>query len=240
MALGTTSSAGVSNVQVTVGTTVVYNGSLAGAPTSVTLSGADGVYTVTVVVTDAAANTTSVSKSITLDTTGPTVTASLSAANNGTFYDVGTRITLTWTSTDLNGTGISSATIEGQTISASGGTIDVDLLTAGAHTVTITARDVAGNVTTRTLTFTIHATPQGIVNAINDGAARGWINASFQSTLLASMQQVIKGLQSSAASGKAQLSQFISSLQYPPRGATITPAFSTLLLSWANDLFARL
>ena len=111
------------------------------------------------------------------------------------------------------------------------------LLTAGTHTVTITARDVAGNVTTRTVTFTIHATPQGIINAINDAAARGWINASFQSSLVASMQQVMKG---GGNSGKAQLSQFIKSVQSPPRGATITPAFSTLLLSWANDLYARM
>ena len=169
----------------------------------------------------------------------PTITDSLSTPNNGTFYDVGTPITLIWAATDLNGVKISSATIEGQTISSSGGTIDVDVLTAGTHTVTITATDKAGNTTISSLTFTIHATPQGLINAVNDGLARGWITKAYASTLVTQLQQVIKGLQSSTANGKAKLQQFISYVQYPTKNA-LTPAFQTLLLSWGNDLYSRM
>jgi hypothetical protein len=64
-------------------------------------------------------------------------------------------------------------TVDGQTISSSGGKIDVDVLSAGTHTVTITSTDKAGNVTIKSVSFTFHATIQGLINAINDGASRG-------------------------------------------------------------------
>ena len=181
-----------------------------------TLPSADGTYIVFVSVADKSGNTLIVTQKVILDRTAATIAASLSAPNNGTFYDVGTPITLNWTATDLNGVSSSSGSSEGQTISSSGGNIDVAVMTAGTHTVTISATDKAGNVSTMTLTFTIHATPQGLMNAINDGAARGWISASFKTTLTTQLQQVIKGLQSSSASGAAKLRQFISYLQHPP------------------------
>ncbi len=134
-----------------------------------TLPSPDGTYNVIVQVADKSGNIGQATQKVILDRTGPTLTPSLSAPNNRTFYDVGTPIALTWTATDLNGVQ-SIARVEGQTISSSGGTIDVDVLTSGAHTVTITSRDNAGNVTTKTITFTIHATAKGILNTINDGA----------------------------------------------------------------------
>jgi cytochrome c len=176
---------------------------------------------------------------VTLDRTGPTIGAALAAPGNGTSYDVGTPIGVTWTATDLNGVISSGAAIEGQTISSSGGTIDVDVLTSGTHTITITSIDRAGNVTLKSITFTIHATPQGIINAIADGAARKWISSSFASTLTAQMQQVLKATSTTSANGKAKLNQFISYLQYPPAGG-ITAAYRTLLLNWSYDLLARL
>jgi hypothetical protein len=205
---------------------------------TVTLPSPDATYTVVVQVTDKSGNIATVSRTVTLDRTGPTLTPTLSAPNNGTFYDVGTRITLSWSVSDLNGVSSSSGSIEGQTISASGGTIDVDVMTAGAHTVTITARDNAGNVTTKTITFTIHATPEGIQAAILDGYARGWETAAFESSLLTQIQQVIKA-EPNHANMKAKLTQFITTVQNAT-AAQLSAAFKSLLLNWANDLYTRL
>ena len=200
---------------------------------SVTLPSPDATYTVIVQVADKAGNIGQATQKVILDRTGPTLTPSLSAANNGTFYDVGAPITLTWAASDLNGVQSVSASVEGQTISASGGTIDVDILNSGDHMVTITAKDKAGNVTTKTITFTIHATAKGILNAINDGAARGWISASFKASLVTQINGVI-----GAPNPAPKIRGFISVVQ---GGTTsqITAAYKALLLNWANDLLAR-
>jgi len=81
--------------------------------------------------------------------------------------------------------------------------------------------------------------PIGLINAINDGAARGWITASFAGTLVTQMQQVIKALPGGSGNAKAKLSQFISYLQYPPTGG-ITAAYRTIMLNWSNDLLSRM
>ena len=235
IAVTASSPAGIANVQIKVGATVVYNGSLAGA-TTVTLAGADGAYTVTVTVTDGVGNMSTSSKSVTLDTTGPVVTAALSAPNNTTYYDVGAAITVTWSATDANGLGTSSATVEGQMISASGGHIDVDSLLAGTHTVTITQRDAAGNVSTKALTFTIRATPTGILAAINDIAARGFMTAAEKTTLVNAINAVISA---PGNSGKNKMKTVISDIQ-SATSAQLTTAFQTLLLSWANDAYSRM
>ncbi len=206
---------------------------------SATLPAPDGTYSVVVQVADKAGNYVMTTHQVTLDRTGPTLTPTLSAPNNGTYYDVGTKITVTWTATDLNGVHSTSGAIEGQTISASGGTIDVDVLLAGSHTLTVTSTDNAGNVTTKTITFTIHPTPEGIQNAIADGLTRGWVTASFESTLISQIQQVIKA-EPNHANMKAKLSQFISTVTYSAPAGGITAAFKTLLLNWANDLLSRL
>jgi hypothetical protein len=205
--------------------------------TSVTLPSPDGTYTVAVMVADKAGNTAFLTQRVILDRTGPTIAPAIGPANNGAYYDVGTRISFTWIASDPNGIASTSATIEGQTISGSGGTIDVDVLTAGVHTVVITSKDRAGNSTTISLTFTIHPTAQGIINAINDGAARGWITASFAATLVSQMQQVIKA--GNAANTRTKIKQFISTVQYSGAPGAITAAFQALLLNWANDLLAR-
>ena len=146
---------GLNQYRISVNSGATWSGWAAyGSAASVTLPSADGTYTVTVQVADKSGNTTTVTQRVVLDRTGPAITPTIGAANNGTFYDVGTKISFTWIASDPNGVASSGATIEGQTISATGGTIDVDLLTAGTHTVVITAKDKAGNSTTVSLTFT--------------------------------------------------------------------------------------
>jgi hypothetical protein len=203
-----------------------------------TLPAPDGVYTVLVRVADRSGNTFTASRTVTLDRTGPALTATLSAANNGTFYDVGTPITVMWSATDTNGIQMIGASIEGQTISSSGGTIDVDVLVAGDHTITITAWDNAGNVTTKAFTFTIHPTAQGILNAVNDGAARGWISTAYKPTLVTQINNVIAAM-GKGNSAATKLRGFISVVQSATT-SQIAAAYKTLLLNWANDLLARL
>jgi len=50
------------------------------------------------------------------------------------------------------------------------------------------------------------------------------------------MQQAIKA--GNAANVRTKLKQFITTVQYPWAGS-LTTAFQTLLLNWANDLLAR-
>ncbi|HEY2541514.1 MAG TPA: hypothetical protein VGH92_00530, partial [Gaiellaceae bacterium] len=204
---------------------VILNGS--GTVTLTVNVGAlgDGVLNASVHETDVNGNSTTVAGAPWLkDTTPPTVVASLAAANNGTWYDVGTPITLTWTASD-GGSGV---------VSSSGSkTIDVDSLLAGTNTVTITVADRVGNVTTVTLTFQVHATLKGLVNAVNDGVARGYIASATASSLIATLQSAMNG-----NSAHAKLPVFISAVQ-SASGKTITAAYATLLLSWANDLLSR-
>jgi hypothetical protein len=204
------------------------------ATLTATLPSPDATYTVIVQVADKAGNIGQATQKVILDRTGPTLTPTLSAPNNGTYYDVGTKITLTWTVSDANGVAASSASIEGQTISASGGTIDVDVLASGNHTVTITATDKAGNITLKTITFTIHPSAKGILNAINDGASRGWVSASFKTSLVNQINNVIAAPSNPAP----KIRGFISVVQGGTT-AQITAAFQTLLLNWANDLLSR-
>jgi hypothetical protein len=206
---------------------------------SLTLPAPDATYNVVVQVADKAGNYVLTTRQVILDRTGPALAPSLSAPTNGTSYDVGARIALSFGASDLNGIRSTTATVEGQTITANGGTVDVDVLAAGTHTITVTAVDNAGNVTTKTVTFTIHATPEGIQNALNDGIARGWVTASEGSYLLTQIQQVIKA-EPNHANMKAKLNQFISAVQSGKVPGQINAAFQLLLLSWANDLLSRL
>jgi hypothetical protein len=138
---------------------------------------------------------------------------------------------LTWAASDLHGIISSGAKIDGQTISSN--TIDLDSLTAGLHTVTVTATDAAGNLTTVTLTFTIRPTAKGILAAINDGFARGYMTAAEKTMLVNAINTVI-----GANNVGPKLRGFISQVQ-SSTAAQLNPLFQALLLSWANDLLSR-
>ena len=155
----------------------------------------DGTLTSSVLETDILGNQETVTGTPWLkDTTPPTLTAALGTPNNGTSYDVGTPIVLNWTATDAgSGVASTSASIEGQTISASGGTINVDALLAGSHTVTVTSTDRTGNTITTTITFQVHATLKGLVNAVNDGVARGYVTAATASSLISTLKSAMAG-----------------------------------------------
>lgn len=115
------------------------------------------------------------------------------------------------------------------------GVIDIDTLTAGAHSIVITAVDGLGNTSTKTVTFTIHATIAGLINAVNDGAARGLITPTEQSNLIKYYLQKAQA----SSSPKTFIGQFNWEVNYQS-GKAIKASEATLLLSWGNDLYSRL
>jgi Ca2+-binding RTX toxin-like protein len=227
----TDSDTGVSQVAISTDGGTTYGAPFAYSSNATVTLGLDGVYTIAVKVSDVSGNAAVAMLPIRLDTTPPVITASLPAPTNGTFYDVGQKITLTYSATDVdNATTI--VVLDGKTTIV-GGVIDIDTLTAGTHTIVVTATDGLGNTTSKTITFTIHATIQGLINAVNDGAARGLITTSEQSNLVWYLQKA----QGSGAK-RNFIGQFNWEVNYQS-GKAINAAEAALLLSWGNDLYAR-
>jgi hypothetical protein len=201
---------------------------------NLSLPSVDGLHTISVQVFDMFANPLVTTQTVLLDRVGPTIVASLPTAP-AAGYDVGTPIAINSTVTD-SGIGVATTTIklDGATTITSG-SLDIDTLTVGSHTLVITSTDRLGNSSSVTLTFKITPTAAGIRNAINDGAARGWVSATFKATLLNAINNVI-----GAAGGSVspKLRGFISAVQGGTT-AQITAAYRTLLLNWANDLLTR-
>jgi len=108
----------------------------------------DGTHTVTVVLTDVAGNTEQDSVDITLDKTDPYFAEGPAADPSGcTNAD---SITITWTGAD-DGCGVATADmyVDGNPVSGNPVTspydLDVSPLDDGAHTITVTLTDAAGN-----------------------------------------------------------------------------------------------
>jgi len=200
---------------------------------AVSLPAADGVYNVAVAVIDVAGNATALTRSMRLDRTPPVITASLPAPTNGTFYDVGKKITLTYGATDIDGA-TTSVVLDGAT-TITGGAIDIDTLSSGTHTIVVKSTDGLGNTSSVTITFVIHPTISGIINAVNDGASRGWIASSEASTLASQLKLALNA----GSSTKVKMLQFVFMVQQQS-GKSITTAYAALLVNWANDLISRL
>ncbi len=202
-----------------------------GSAGAVSLPAADGIYIVAVAVMDVAGNATALVRTIRLDRTAPVITASLPAPTSGTYYDVGKKITLTYGATDVDG---ATTTVKlDSTTTITGGVIDIDTLNSGTHTIVVTSADGLGNISSVTMTFTIHTTIDGMVNAVNDGVSRGLITSAEGSILVSQLQSAFKG-----NSTKVKLQQFVYMVQQAS-GKSISAAEALLLVNWANDLIAR-
>jgi hypothetical protein len=190
---------------------------------------ADGTLTVNASYVDTNGYTTAATTTVAKDTAPPTVSVSLQAppTTNSGWYDVGTKISLTFSGSD----GI-SATLDGNAISS--GPIDLDTLTAGAHTIVVRGFDAAGNLTTQTITFQVRATLAGLLAAVNDGYAKGFITAAEQTTLVNLLRQAMNG-----NSGRVKLPAFTAEVRLQS-GRAINSGYAALLLNWAADLQLRL
>ncbi|MBV9292040.1 MAG: hypothetical protein JO222_06285, partial [Frankiales bacterium] len=126
--------------------------------TGVTLdltSAADGVYTVTVTVTDRAGNVRSASFDYTLDTTltTPTISRAKTTDNTTTPIFAVSGVdpdVVSVTCTASAGAAVTSCTATGVALSISG--------SDGSYTVTVTVRDRAGNIRTTSLSYTLDTT----------------------------------------------------------------------------------
>jgi hypothetical protein len=190
---------------------------------------ADGTLTVNASYVDINGYTAAATATVAKDTAPPTVSASLQAppTTNGGWYDVGTKISLTFSGSD----GI-SATLDGNAISS--GMIDLDTLTAGSHSIVVRGFDAAGNLTTQTITFQVRATLAGLLAAVNDGYAKGAVTAVELTTLVNLLRQAMNG-----NSGRVKLPAFTAEVQLQS-GKAIASGYAALLLNWAADLQLRL
>ena len=64
------------------------------------------------------------------------------------------------------------------------GTIDPFRLAAGAHTFTVVAKDAFGRETTTTINFTVGATIEGLICAVERAVTEGLIAAELRTSLL--------------------------------------------------------
>ncbi len=205
---------------------------------AVTLTGADGLYTVAVRITDLSGNTVVVTKQIRLDRSGPAITDSGIA--NGAVYDVGTTLTLNFGASDTDGVKTVAATLDTTTGLKSGVAISTDTLTAGLHTVVITATDQLGNVSSVSVTFTIRVTTGGLQSAVGDGVARKQVDASVQSVLVNKLQSAQAAInRGDKTSARNMLNAFISAVS-SNSGKKIDAGYAAMLIGWANDVLARL
>jgi hypothetical protein len=190
------------------------------------LSGGDGLYTIVVKLTDVAGNVGTYSQTVRLDTTGPTISASLSAPQSTIGYDGTADITISASATDQSGVSSLKIVLD-STTTITNGTVDLDTLLAGTHTIVVTAVDGLGNTSTQTLTFALHPSRKGIGNAVNEGVKSGSITSSEASTLLSMLNNTANSL-------ATDLNNFLAEVKRQS-GKAITSAEATILTSWAND-----
>ncbi len=176
-----------------------------------------------------------------LDRTGPVVSYSITAPSNAGSYDVGQLITLSYSGSDPDNVASISAMLDSATAINSGGLINTETLAAGVHTIVITAKDGLGNVSTTTITIQVHSTVAGLTTAVNDGSKSAKITSSTVATqllsYLASAQNALNA--GNHTSAKSYLASFVGLVQ-SQSGVSISSAYATLLINWANDLISRL
>jgi hypothetical protein len=209
------------------------------ASASVTLPAANAVYTVVVRATDAAGNGATFSQTVRLDTAGPAITDTISAPTNNGSYDLGTNPTLTYGASDVDGVASISASLDSTTAITSGGTINLYSLAAGTHAIVISSSDGLGNTSTLTVSFQVHVTIAGLVNAVNYGVSRLLVSSTIQSSLLATLQSAQTALNGGLnTSAKSYLNSFVTQVQ--GAGTKIIASYASLLVGWTQDLVARL
>ena len=121
-----------------------------------------------------------------------------------------------------------------------GQVMNVNNLKAGTHAIVITATDQLGNTSTTTVTFQVHATVGGMINAVNQGTQQGLITPMQQTKLISILNSVQSYLNAGNTTGaKNQLSYFITTVQ-SQSGVGINTAYAVLLINWAQDLSSRL
>jgi hypothetical protein len=209
-----------------------------GANGALTLVGPDNLYAVAVQVTDVAGNTFTVTKQIRLDTTGPAITTA--GVASGASYELGTVLTFTFGATDVDNVSAIHAVLDGTTNLASGGTILIDSLMAGSHSIVVAATDQLGNTSQVTITFEVHASAMGLCSAVSDGVRRGLIDPNMENPLCAKARAAQAALdRRDYTAARGVLGGFINQVA-AQSGKKIAGGYAGLLNSWANYVIAHL
>ena len=148
-------------------------------------------------------------------------------------------VTVTATSPAAAGTVTVSATLDGQAF-ALPGTIDPFLLEAGDHELRIDATDAYGRETVQLVRFSVHATIEGLICAVQRAVAEGLIDANLENSLLAKLNAAKASRDRGNATPEVnQLAAFTNELA-AQRGKKITASLADRATGWTNDLISRI
>ena len=204
-----------------------------------TLSGADGVRSVIAQVADAAGNVGSASDSIVLAIPPPTIVVAGIAP--GQACDLCTRRFVHVDTTAAVGAGsvTVTATLDGRAF-ALPGTIDPFLLTAGAHTLQVVARDLYGRETVQVVAFSVHVTIEGLICAVQRAVSEGLVAPELETALVAKLEAARASRDRGNTRAEVnQLEAFAQQLA-AQRGKKVAPTFADLASGWTEELITRI
>jgi regulation of enolase protein 1 (concanavalin A-like superfamily) len=200
--------------------------------TPVTLS-ADGTHTIAVRASDTAGNVSEPSSTtVKIDRTPPTITLT-GVPPNGSL-GVATAVSVSASTADaLSGPAGVTLAVDGRPVEA---VLDGALLGLGAHTLTATAADVAGNKSVTTVPFTVVASYPEAVKLVDRFRAEGKVPAATATVL-----KVQLGVASEAERRGRDQVALVALGVYLAKARTVQDvAARTLLIAVGNDLKSRL
>jgi hypothetical protein len=200
---------------------------------------AQGTTTVHARATDRAGNVENPGASSTfrIDATAPAIAISSPSATE--FLHTAS-VQVSFTATDaLSGLAGAAATLDGAAI-ANGQTIQLLTLALGTHIVEVSASDGAGNTSSTGIGFTVVATIDTLIGAVNSFVSAGQIDASVGRSLLVKLQDAKQALsRGSVTAARGKLSDFKSQVS-AKSGQGIAPSAAQLLLADANYVLGTL
>jgi Beta-propeller repeat len=203
------------------------------------LVAAQGTTTVRARATDRAVNAESPGASSTfmIDSIAPALAMSSPAA---TEYPHTASLPVSFTATDaLSGIAGAAATLDGVAV-ANGHTIQLLTLALGTHIVEVSASDRAGNTSSTGIGFTVVATIETLIGAVNSFVSAGQIDASVGRSLLVKLQDAKQALlRGSVTSARGKLSDFKSQVS-AKSGQGIAPSAAQLLIADADYVLGTL
>jgi hypothetical protein len=171
------------------------------------------------------------------DATAPTITIN---APTATSYLHPASLTLDFSAVDVGPAGLKNvwADLDGVSVT-NGQTMDLYTLSLGNHTLTVYAMDKGYNQSSKSVTFTVAATSQSLVSAVNRFYGEGKIdNDGIQNSLLKKLQNVQKDIDKGKLDTAInKLVAFINEVQ-AQSGKHITSDAATLLIAdaqWVID-----
>ncbi|WP_196790976.1 Xaa-Pro dipeptidyl-peptidase [Motilibacter aurantiacus] len=194
----------------------------------------DGAFTLACTATNLLGTGTE-SATVRRDATSPTVTPT-GVRNGGTYGDSTTQA-LAWTVGDAtSGAASSTATLDGTAVT-NGATIDLSTLTLGAHALVVTAKDVAGNTTVATITFTVGTSTTDLQALADRYLAATAISQGTATNLRNRLEGAVEALaEGDTVKAARYLTQYVEHAQR----RVDDPAARALLIRDARALLAQL